>query len=109
MGNSVFHLAAVTGDMGLLPPTCRQAVAVTRLFNRLCNKSTSRLNRKVFIWAHSKRGVNSRGWPGRASKMFTNIRLPDLGLLNFEMCNSMDVVAVNDTAFETFKNNGVLK
>ena len=29
-------LAAVTGDMGLIPPTCRQALAVMRLFNRLC-------------------------------------------------------------------------
>ena len=64
--------------------------------------SNSLLIRKVFIWAHSKRGVNSRGWPGRASKVFTNIRLPDL--LDFEMCSSKDLVAVNDTAFKTFKN-----
>ena len=41
-----------------------------------------------------KEGFNSRGWPGRASKVFTNIRLPDLH--DFEMCNSKDLVAVND-------------
>ena len=64
--------------------------------------STSRLNRKLFIWAHSRRGVNSRGLPCCASKMFTNIRLLDL--LNFEMCNGIDLAAVNDTAFKTFKN-----
>ena len=53
-------LAAVTGDMGLIPPTCRQALAVTRLFNRLCTMSTPRLNRKVFMWAYSMRVVKSR-------------------------------------------------
>ena len=34
-------LAAVTADMGLLPPTCRQAVAVTRLFQGMGNCQNS--------------------------------------------------------------------
>ena len=95
-------LAAVTGDMGLIQLTCRQALAVTRLFNRLCTMSTSRLNRKVFMWPHLKRGVKSRGWFGRVSRMFSNIRLPDL--VDFERCENINLITANDHALNTFKN-----
>ena len=53
------------------------------------------------MWAHLKRGVKSRGWFGRVSRMLNNIRLPDL--VDFERCENTNIKAVNDNALNTFK------
>ena len=46
---------------------------MARQHNRLYSLPEDRLNRKVFMWASQKRGINSRGWPGRACNFLNSV------------------------------------
>ena len=88
---------AVLGDMGWFPFIHKQWKCATRLWCRLNNMSSNRLNRKVFIWADqlSDRHKCVKNWSFYIKKMFC-----DLNLSHF--CNITEFVDTN------FKVNCVL-
>ena len=76
--------AAARGDMGLIPPLCKQRVEMTRQYHRLIIMSDNRLNKSVFIWAGTSSGIRQKSWPGRVGKF-----LKELGIeKEIECCNS---------------------
>ena len=57
------------------------------------------------MWSHLKRNVKSRGWSGRASRMFSNIRLP--GLLDFERCENINLKNYTTAKWACMGRSGV--
>ena len=55
----------------------------------------------IYVGSFKER-CQSRGWSGRVSRMFNNIRLPDL--VDFERCEIINLKAVNDNALNTLRN-----
>ena len=65
--------AAARGDMGLIPPLCKQRVEMTRQYHQLINMSDNMLNKSVFIWAGTSSGIRQKSWPGRVGKFLKEL------------------------------------
>ena len=49
--------AAVYGDMGWIPPFIKQWKCIGNLWNRNVHTNVTRLNKRIFVWAHRKANV----------------------------------------------------
>ena len=68
-------VSAIRGDMGMVPPLCRQMKEVARQYSRQKTTcmSNERINYMIFNWASSLVGIRGRGWAGRAQKAFVEL------------------------------------
>jgi hypothetical protein len=70
--------AAVAGDIGWTPMTCRQLKVVGGYWCRITGMSNDRVNKRVSMWANVKAGNSCKNWPYRVkTKLITH------GCVNF--------------------------
>ena len=66
-------VSAIRGDMGVVPPLCRQMKEVARKYSRQKTMSNKRISYMIFNWASNLVGIRDRGWAGRAQKAFVEL------------------------------------
>ena len=76
-------VAALRGDLGWSDPKHRQWMGVSRQWLRLCNMTDTRLNKQVFLWAHTQAQQRKKNWVFRAQRFYR-----DLGMANLLDVNS---------------------
>ena len=91
--------AAVRGDMGMLPPLCRQHGEVARQYSRLENMAVERVNRRVFNWAVNTTRTRAKGWPGRVNKMMVGLGITNRDVMGY---GHDFIMAVKDASFIKF-------
>lgn len=52
----------ISGDMGWKPPIVRQWKCISLYWSRLSNMNTTRINKRVALWAYSKASRSCRNW-----------------------------------------------
>ena len=91
------HTAAVRGDMGWSTPAHRQWMAVTRQWCRLVNMNNTRLNKRIFCWAHEKAQARCRNWIFRVQQFYRGIHMDHMANVGYHFdvshcLQDMDVV-----------------
>ncbi len=97
---------AVNGEVGWIPPVVRQWTCVSRHWARLTNTGTSRLNKRVFVWAdNSASHSRKRNWNFRFRELMSKHNLGDLLNIKQNLENKLFVRTVENVLLEDYKLN----
>ena len=98
--------SAVQGDMGWKLPIQQQWMSVSRLWLRLCQMSTSRLSKKVFLWAHNMYQSNRKqNWVHRCVKYYKEIEMDHLTHIEWDFTVSDVLKDIDLVLFELHEQN----
>ena len=97
--------AAVNGDMGLDPPIVKQYESITRQWCRMVNMCNTRLNKKIFMWAHRyASSFNCKNWVFKLLQYFNTHGCSNLCNVNVEIDKKYAVSKVREVTFKKFRS-----
>ena len=67
--------AAISGDMGWVPPIVKQWKCIARHWVRNIYAIDTRLNKRIFIWARNKANNSCKNWVFTVINQFDSLQL----------------------------------
>jgi hypothetical protein len=86
--------AALAGEMAWQPPVVRQWKSIFTFWARLSNTNSSRLNKRIALWAHGKANNNCKTWYFRVKSKLFECRLSHF----YDISNYVSKHAIVDSA-----------
>ena len=96
--------AAVGGDMGWTPPFIRQWESICINWNRFVHTNNSRLNKRIFTWAHSKASYVCKNYMFLVKSHFVDLQLEQYCDITMKTHKDLFIKDVTDKMLNRFKH-----